>query len=227
MDTIKAILASKSFWAGLGLAGLALYQATQKDYPAAWASIMAALAVWGIRHAVAKVGTGEGPKLLPFLAAAVLLFGMPGNAVQAQTRAAPGVKCGCACAPGCLCWTEGGRCRCNGANGSNRANDGRGACAGAEIRPISIVYAQLPWRRLMEQGHGAHEQRIQSLEHGIRQQQAAPPAPQIIVIPTPPGVQQSLPIALSYIPRLLSSSALRQTPDASSFCCCSSWRCCG
>ncbi len=87
--------------------------------------------------------------------------------------------CTCNC-PDCQCWVEGGTCRCNGCP------------THAAAAPVKIAYAQLPWRRLIEQGHGAHEQRIQSLEHGPRS--APQTAPQIIVIPTPPGVQQSLPI---------------------------------
>lgn len=47
-------LTSKTFWAAAGLFGLALYQATQGQYEAAWQGIMAALGAIGLRHALAK-----------------------------------------------------------------------------------------------------------------------------------------------------------------------------
>lgn len=48
------LLTSKTFWAAVGLVGLAVYQATQGQMDTAWQSFMAALAALGIRHALYK-----------------------------------------------------------------------------------------------------------------------------------------------------------------------------
>ena len=63
---LSAMLRSKSFWAGVGLACLAVYQATQGHYDQAVGTGSAALGVWGIRHAIAKQG---GPGDPPYAAA--------------------------------------------------------------------------------------------------------------------------------------------------------------
>lgn len=60
MNTFWAVVTSKTFWAGVGLFGLAIYQATQSQYDNAVQSAMAALAVLGIRHAIAKATNGDG-----------------------------------------------------------------------------------------------------------------------------------------------------------------------
>lgn len=55
----KQWLQSKTFWAGVGLVGLGVYQATQGGYDQAVQSLLAALAAWGLRSAVAANGRGE------------------------------------------------------------------------------------------------------------------------------------------------------------------------
>jgi len=52
--TIPSWLTSKTTWAAVGLACLAIYQATQGQYDQAVQNFLAALAAIGIRHAVAK-----------------------------------------------------------------------------------------------------------------------------------------------------------------------------
>jgi hypothetical protein len=44
----------KTYLAALGLFGLAVYQLSQGDYPAAVQNVLAALAATGLRHAVGK-----------------------------------------------------------------------------------------------------------------------------------------------------------------------------
>lgn len=47
-------LRSKTFWSAVGLMGLAVYQITQGQTELAIQSALAALAAFGIRHAIAK-----------------------------------------------------------------------------------------------------------------------------------------------------------------------------
>lgn len=42
----------KTFIAALGLAGMACWQFSQGDYPGAWQSLMAALALYGVKMAI-------------------------------------------------------------------------------------------------------------------------------------------------------------------------------
>ena len=49
----------KTYLAGAGLIGLAVYQFSQGDYPAAWASLMAGLAAFGIRRAINTSANGK------------------------------------------------------------------------------------------------------------------------------------------------------------------------
>ncbi len=44
----------RTYLAAAGLLGYALYQASTGDYAAAWQSLMAALAAFGLRQAIAK-----------------------------------------------------------------------------------------------------------------------------------------------------------------------------
>lgn len=46
----------KTYLAAAGLFGLALYQFSTGDYMTAWQSVMAALAVFGVRQAMARKG---------------------------------------------------------------------------------------------------------------------------------------------------------------------------
>ncbi len=50
------VVLSKTFLAGAGLIGLAVYQYSQGQTDAACQSALAALAAWGLRHAIAKQG---------------------------------------------------------------------------------------------------------------------------------------------------------------------------
>jgi hypothetical protein len=54
MNPLRLVDGSKTYLAALGLAGLALYQASQGDYPSAAQSFLAALAAAGLRHAITK-----------------------------------------------------------------------------------------------------------------------------------------------------------------------------
>jgi hypothetical protein len=44
----------KTYVAAAGLIGLALFQFSSGDYPAAWQSMMAGLAAFGLKHAVSR-----------------------------------------------------------------------------------------------------------------------------------------------------------------------------
>jgi high-affinity Fe2+/Pb2+ permease len=46
----------KTYLAAAGLFGLAVYQLSMADYNAAWTSLMAALATFGVRNAMARAG---------------------------------------------------------------------------------------------------------------------------------------------------------------------------
>lgn len=54
-DLWKWLEGKKTNLAALGLLGLALYQFSAGQYPEAYQSLMAALAAFGVRSAVAKV----------------------------------------------------------------------------------------------------------------------------------------------------------------------------
>jgi hypothetical protein len=56
-DLLKLLSGYKTYLAAAGLLGLALYQASTRDYQAAIQSFMAALATAGLRNAISK-GTG-------------------------------------------------------------------------------------------------------------------------------------------------------------------------
>ncbi len=51
---IRKLSGIKTYIAAAGLFGLALYQASQRDFQTAAETALAALSVLGIRHAVAK-----------------------------------------------------------------------------------------------------------------------------------------------------------------------------
>ncbi len=53
MPIINVLTGWKSYLAAAGLFGLALYKVSTGDYPGAWTSLMAALAVFGVRQAIA------------------------------------------------------------------------------------------------------------------------------------------------------------------------------
>lgn len=53
MDLNNLLRGYKTYAAAIGLAALAVYQFTQKDYPAAAQSLLAALAAAGLRSAIA------------------------------------------------------------------------------------------------------------------------------------------------------------------------------
>ncbi len=59
MNPLAALDGWKTYLAAAGLVGLALYQVSTADYLTAWQTFMAALAVLGIRHAVAKEGVKQ------------------------------------------------------------------------------------------------------------------------------------------------------------------------
>jgi hypothetical protein len=46
----------KTYLAAAGLVGLAVYQLSVGDYNTAWTNLMAALAVFGVRNAMARSG---------------------------------------------------------------------------------------------------------------------------------------------------------------------------
>src|ERR1700730_2091913 len=84
----------KTYLSGAGLLGLAVYQATQKEYITAWASLMAALAAFGVRHALAKVqgqssapkeNSNGGPPVLPLVLTAFFLAGSAQAAAPSTT----------------------------------------------------------------------------------------------------------------------------------------------
>lgn len=51
---LDVLVGNKSYIAAIGLIGLAIYQATQKDYISAIQSVMAAIAAFGIRNAIGR-----------------------------------------------------------------------------------------------------------------------------------------------------------------------------
>ncbi len=53
MDFTKILAGYKTYAAAIGLAALAVYQFTQKDYQTAAQSLLAALAAAGLRSAIA------------------------------------------------------------------------------------------------------------------------------------------------------------------------------
>jgi hypothetical protein len=46
----------KTYLAAAGLFGLAVYNFSQGDYPTAWTNLMAAIATFGVRNAMARAG---------------------------------------------------------------------------------------------------------------------------------------------------------------------------
>lgn len=54
MDFLKLFDGYKSVISGVGLVGLGVYQFSQGQYETALQSVMAGLAVLGLRHAIAK-----------------------------------------------------------------------------------------------------------------------------------------------------------------------------
>jgi hypothetical protein len=66
-NAILALLqGKKTYLAAAGLIGLALYQASQKDYPSAVQSLLGGLAAFGLRSALpTPPGPPAGPSPLP------------------------------------------------------------------------------------------------------------------------------------------------------------------
>lgn len=54
MNFVDILSGAKSYIAAAGMAGLALYQLTQGQFDLGLQSLLAALAVLGVRHAIAK-----------------------------------------------------------------------------------------------------------------------------------------------------------------------------
>lgn len=132
-----AILKSKSFYSGLGLVCLAIYQATEKNYEQAATTLFAGLSVWFVRHAISKVppAAAAALALFMFLSPALACDCQCGKdckcsprctCIQPQTECqcgrtcpcgtcvCPKIKlcCQCDCEPDCDCWGCGGTCRC-------------------------------------------------------------------------------------------------------------------
>jgi len=54
MNVLQGLSGWKTYIAAIGLAGLAIYQLSQGDYPHAIETLSAALAAVGLRHAISK-----------------------------------------------------------------------------------------------------------------------------------------------------------------------------
>ncbi len=54
MNPLTVLSGFRTYLAAAGLLGYSLYQLSNADYPGAWTSLMAALAAFGLRQAIAK-----------------------------------------------------------------------------------------------------------------------------------------------------------------------------